>query len=137
MDSPERGEPGNDKAPTAWGTESFESQSTSLMPETSHTSVKEKMIAKAKECTPQRISRHPSSSELASSSSSLVEGEQCLSPKQTFNQADEYHAKGFALRKAGNFIAAIEEYTRALKVNPKHFKALFNRGELRKGRGNG
>jgi len=42
--------------------------------------------------------------------------------------ADEYHSRGFRLRKAGKFDAAVEEYSRALELNPRHFKAYFNRG---------
>jgi Flp pilus assembly protein TadD len=42
--------------------------------------------------------------------------------------ADEHHARGYALRKAGEFRGAIEEYSAALRLDPRHFKALFNRG---------
>jgi tetratricopeptide (TPR) repeat protein len=43
-------------------------------------------------------------------------------------KADEFHAKGFDLRKQGDYKGAIEEYSQALSLNPNHFKALFNRG---------
>ncbi|GBG77222.1 hypothetical protein CBR_g23549 [Chara braunii] len=42
--------------------------------------------------------------------------------------ADFFHGRGFAHRKASNFLAAIEDYTRAIEKDPNHFKALFNRG---------
>lgn len=42
--------------------------------------------------------------------------------------ADEHHAKGYSLRKQGDFAAAIEEYSQAIALEPHHFKALFNRG---------
>ncbi len=42
--------------------------------------------------------------------------------------ADECHACGYALRKAGDFRGAIAHYTAALRLEPRHFKALFNRG---------
>lgn len=42
--------------------------------------------------------------------------------------ADHHHARGYAARKQGNFAQAIEEYNKALAVDPFHFKALFNRG---------
>jgi tetratricopeptide (TPR) repeat protein len=44
------------------------------------------------------------------------------------NTADYYHARGFAHRKSGNFKAAIEDYSKAVELDPRHFKALFNRG---------
>lgn len=45
------------------------------------------------------------------------------------NQAvDLHHSHGLAYRKQGNYIAAIEEYTRALALDPNHFKSYFNRG---------
>lgn len=42
--------------------------------------------------------------------------------------ADQHHARGYSQRKQGNFHAAIEEYSRAIALDPRHFKALFNRG---------
>ena len=42
--------------------------------------------------------------------------------------ADQFHAEAFELRKKGNFQGAIEEYSKALKFYPAHFKSLFNRG---------
>jgi Flp pilus assembly protein TadD len=43
-------------------------------------------------------------------------------------QADFHHARGYAARKQGNFSAAVEEYSKALVLEQRHFKALFNRG---------
>ena len=47
---------------------------------------------------------------------------------QRASLADEHHAKGYSLRKQGDFAAAIEEYSQAIALHPHHFKALFNRG---------
>lgn len=41
--------------------------------------------------------------------------------------SDEYHQKGYELRRQGKFESAIEEYSKALQKDPRHFKALFNR----------
>ena len=41
--------------------------------------------------------------------------------------SDEYHQKGYELRRQGKFESAIEEYSKAIQKNPHHFKALFNR----------
>ena len=41
--------------------------------------------------------------------------------------SDEYHQKGYELRRKGKFTQAIEEYSKALQKDPRHFKALFNR----------
>lgn len=38
-----------------------------------------------------------------------------------------YHARGFEYRQTGTFDLAIREYTKALAINPRHFKSLFNR----------
>lgn len=43
-------------------------------------------------------------------------------------QADRHHAAAYELRKQGNYSAAIEEYALALRLDPRHFKSLFNRG---------
>lgn len=43
-------------------------------------------------------------------------------------QADDFHAKGYEARKKSDYQTAIQYYTRALEIMPKHFKALFNRG---------
>ena len=43
-------------------------------------------------------------------------------------RADSHHAEGFACRKRGDYEAAIQAYTRAIELDPKHFKAYFNRG---------
>ncbi len=41
--------------------------------------------------------------------------------------ADEHHAQGYGMRKKGDFAGAVAEYTKALELDPTHFKALFNR----------
>jgi len=41
--------------------------------------------------------------------------------------ADAAHARGYALRKRGDFLGAVAAYTAALELQPEHFKALFNR----------
>lgn len=41
--------------------------------------------------------------------------------------ADAAHSRGYALRKQGNFLGAVEAYSEAIKLQPAHFKALFNR----------
>lgn len=56
----------------------------------------------------------------------------CMDPEKTAlsapcSSADEYHARGYALRKQGNFTGAIQAYTQALEQEPSHFKAVFNR----------
>lgn len=56
----------------------------------------------------------------AQRSSSQEQGSQQLT-------ADEHHARGYALRKRGDFAAAVREYTAALAQDPSHFKSLFNR----------
>ncbi|KAE9119142.1 hypothetical protein PF005_g8712 [Phytophthora fragariae] len=43
-------------------------------------------------------------------------------------EAEVHHARGFQYRQEGNFQAAADEYSRAIKLNPQHFKAYFNRG---------
>ena len=43
------------------------------------------------------------------------------------SQADYHHSRGYAFRKQNNFRAAVEEYTKALAHDSRHFKALFNR----------
>lgn len=41
--------------------------------------------------------------------------------------ADQHHARGYALRKQGNFAEAIQEYSEAIQLQPRHLKSLFNR----------
>eukprot|EP00603_Paraphysomonas_imperforata_P000186 CAMPEP_0114424938 /NCGR_PEP_ID=MMETSP0103-20121206/6962_1 /TAXON_ID=37642 ORGANISM="Paraphysomonas imperforata, Strain PA2" /NCGR_SAMPLE_ID=MMETSP0103 /ASSEMBLY_ACC=CAM_ASM_000201 /LENGTH=1014 /DNA_ID=CAMNT_0001593727 /DNA_START=244 /DNA_END=3288 /DNA_ORIENTATION=- len=41
--------------------------------------------------------------------------------------SDEYHQKGYEFRRQGKFESAVEEYSKALQKDPRHFKALFNR----------
>ena len=43
-------------------------------------------------------------------------------------RADSHHAEGFACRKRGDYEAAITDYGQALKIDPRHFKAVYNRG---------
>ena len=43
-------------------------------------------------------------------------------------QAESYHAQGYAARKRSDYITAIDLYSKALEIYPYHFKALFNRG---------
>jgi len=48
--------------------------------------------------------------------------------KQSKSRADWFHAQGYAARKRGDFVNAIDFYSKALELNGQHFKALFNRG---------
>lgn len=41
---------------------------------------------------------------------------------------EEHHARGYMLRKRGDFHSAILHYSKALEAQPDHFSALFNRG---------
>lgn len=43
------------------------------------------------------------------------------------SKADFYHNRAFAYRKKKNYEAAIEDYTTAIDLDPKHFKAFYNR----------
>jgi len=43
-------------------------------------------------------------------------------------QAEVFHAQGYAARKLSDYSLAIDLYTKALEIYPYHFKALFNRG---------
>jgi Tetratricopeptide repeat. len=40
-------------------------------------------------------------------------------------KAEWYHAQGFEARKRGDFLLAIEYYTKALELVPNHFKVIF------------
>ena len=42
--------------------------------------------------------------------------------------AEHYHTSGYQLRRTGDFEGAVAFYTKALSIEPTHFKALFNRG---------
>eukprot|EP00605_Chrysophyceae_sp_TOSAG23-4_P001320 GSChrysophyteH1.ASY1.ANO1.1435.1 assembled CDS len=42
--------------------------------------------------------------------------------------AEYYHTSGYQLRRAGDFSGAISYYSRAINIDPTHFKAYFNRG---------
>ena len=50
------------------------------------------------------------------------------SPLDVAQRADAFHAEGFAYRKRGDYDAAIQAYSRAIELDPGHFKAYFNRG---------
>lgn len=41
---------------------------------------------------------------------------------------EEHHARGYMLRKRGDFDSAILHYGKALEAQSNHFSALFNRG---------
>jgi tetratricopeptide (TPR) repeat protein len=41
--------------------------------------------------------------------------------------ADDHHRKGYEYRRNGDFQSAIEHYSEAINLDPKHFKAMFNR----------
>ena len=43
-------------------------------------------------------------------------------------QADEFHSRGLQFRRQGDFAKAIAEYSKAIELDPTHFKAFFNRG---------
>ncbi|ORC90762.1 uncharacterized protein TM35_000071860 [Trypanosoma theileri] len=61
----------------------------------------------------------------SSSSSSLLLS---FSTVQNSEAAEQHHQRGLAFRKQGDLIHAINEYTAAIQLDPKNFKALFNRG---------
>ncbi|RNF11305.1 hypothetical protein TraAM80_00941 [Trypanosoma rangeli] len=43
-------------------------------------------------------------------------------------EAELHHHRGLEYRKEGDFVRAIEEYSAALRLDAKNFKAVFNRG---------
>ncbi|EAN90290.1 hypothetical protein C3747_28g35 [Trypanosoma cruzi] len=43
-------------------------------------------------------------------------------------EAELHQQRGLAYRKKGDYLRAIDEYSAALRLDPKNFKALFNRG---------
>ena len=43
-------------------------------------------------------------------------------------EAEQSHALGYAARKRGDYKQAIDLYSKAIVIQPAHFKALFNRG---------
>ncbi|ESL06013.1 hypothetical protein TRSC58_06319 [Trypanosoma rangeli SC58] len=43
-------------------------------------------------------------------------------------EAELHHHRGLEYRKEGDFVRAIEEYSAALRLDAKNFKAMFNRG---------
>jgi tetratricopeptide (TPR) repeat protein len=48
--------------------------------------------------------------------------------KKNLEKWEVFHAQGYAARKKENYELAIDLYTNALVINPRYFKALFNRG---------
>jgi Flp pilus assembly protein TadD len=46
----------------------------------------------------------------------------------TAERVERHNAAGYALRKSGDFAGAVREYSAALALAPRHFKAVFNRG---------
>ena len=61
-----------------------------------------------------------------------IDFEQKVQPKQLTKEekhkAETFHAQGYAARKRGDYAQAITLYTKAIEIQPMHFKALFNRG---------
>lgn len=51
-----------------------------------------------------------------------------LSRENSLRQAEMMHSYGWEARKKQEFGKAIEYYSRAIELNPGHFKAIFNRG---------
>ena len=49
-------------------------------------------------------------------------------PNKKYEKWEIYHNQGYSARKKDNFKLAIELYTKAINLNPKYFKAYFNRG---------
>ena len=49
------------------------------------------------------------------------------SSRETYPLADFYHNRAFCRRKLADFAGAIDDYSSALKLDPSHFKALYNR----------
>ena len=41
------------------------------------------------------------------------------------NKADFYHNRGFAFRKKLDYEKAIQDYNKAINLNPSHFKVPF------------
>jgi tetratricopeptide (TPR) repeat protein len=50
-----------------------------------------------------------------------------LQDPQRSEAAEAYHRSGFEHRRQGNFTQAVQDYTRAIELDPRHFKATFNR----------
>ena len=48
--------------------------------------------------------------------------------QQSQKSAEEYAAAGLAAQQAGKHEEALQHYSAALKLNPKHFGAQFNSG---------
>jgi hypothetical protein len=48
--------------------------------------------------------------------------------RDTKKVADFFHQQGFDARRREDFVKAVEYYSMSLMFNPKHFKAIFNRG---------
>ena len=72
---------------------------------------------------------HPPAVALYNPHSLLAAAANSLPPRiHRAKLAEQHHSRGYAARKQGRFDAAVEEYTRTLALEPRHFKALFNRG---------
>eukprot|EP01022_Parablepharisma_sp_SALTPOND_P028607 TRINITY_DN71236_c0_g1_i1.p2 TRINITY_DN71236_c0_g1~~TRINITY_DN71236_c0_g1_i1.p2 ORF type:complete len:418 (-),score=26.79 TRINITY_DN71236_c0_g1_i1:883-2052(-) len=48
--------------------------------------------------------------------------------KNAENEAERLHALGYECRKKGDFVKAVDYYTKSLEIRTKNFKVLFNRG---------
>lgn len=43
-------------------------------------------------------------------------------------EAEVFHGLGYEARKKGDYVSAINHYSKALEIFPQHFKVIFNRG---------
>ena len=66
--------------------------------------------------------------ELASSKSSDKKSSWFINLEKSLEKWEVYHSQGYSARKSENYTLAIDWYTKSLNMNPKYFKALFNRG---------
>ena len=48
------------------------------------------------------------------------------SNETTDDTVEYYHARGYSHRRTGNFASAVKDYSKALELNPQHFRSLFN-----------
>ena len=62
------------------------------------------------------------------STGALASGRTANSASGAAGTSEEHHAKGYQLRKQGDFQAAIAEYSTAIALDANNFKAWFNRG---------
>lgn len=79
--------------------------------------------------TPQR---HGNPSALAALPPVTIPPPMISSPQtiQVQQQSEMHHLRGYQYRKEGDYEKAIAEYTRALQIDSRNFKAWFNRGFL-------